>query len=192
MIGLEQLRRPATQNLLSRLRANDPEDKAMRVLRLKNHLEADTNALVLLEILKLLESNDVVEVLYIHNFNHAMDDLLLDKLARVLKTNSRIWALNVGENFRVTRSGWERFAAALSHTHITHLYAGSESTVNGELKVQMRDAIRENRKKHDRHIDPENLDVILQIGQMWWNPKNARALRPFVDVDLLCNMQRGR
>lgn len=190
--GLEQLRRPATQVLLKRLRANNPEDKAMRVLRLKNHLEADTNSLVLLEILKLLESNTVVQVLYIHNFNIAMDDLLLDRLSHVLRVNPTIWALNVGENFRITRSGWEKFAVALRDTHVTHLYAGSESTVNGELKIEMRDAIRANRRKHNRHINPENLEVILQIGQMWWNPKNARALRPFVDVDVLCHQHHGK
>lgn len=162
------------------------------MLRLKNYLEADTNSLVLLEVLKLLETNTVVEVLYIHNFNLAMDDNLLDKLAYVLTVNPTIWALNVGENFKVTRAGWERFALALWDTHVTHLYAGSESTVNGELKVEMRDAIRCNRKKHTRHIDPENLEVILQIGQMWWNPKNARALRPFVDVDLLCHVWHAK
>jgi hypothetical protein len=120
------------------------------------------------QVLNLLEKNQVVQVLYIQRFNEAMDDERLMHLVRVLKNNPRIWALNVGENFKITRRGWERFCDALPSTHITHMYAGSETTVYGELKVRMRDAIRDNRVKHDMHIRESNWDVISQIGQMWW------------------------
>ena len=39
---------------------------------------------------------------------------------------------------------------------------------------------RENRKKHDMHINPNNLDVIIQCTHCWWNPINAKVLRPFI------------
>jgi len=85
----------------------------------------------------------------------------------------------VGENFKITLRGWEKFADDLKRTGVTHLYAGSESTVHGELKVKMRDAVRDNRTKHQLHIDPTNINVIDQIGQMWWNPRNSKVIQDF-------------
>lgn len=56
----------------------------------------------------------------------------------------------------------------------------SEHTVEHELKEKIRDTIRLNRKKHDMHNNPGNLDVIVQCTHCWWNPMNAKALRPFL------------
>ena len=179
--GISQLRRADVADLLVRLAANDPATSAdLRVLRLKNYLLADTNKIVMTEVLKALKGNGVVQVLYIQNFEDAMDDQMLDLLVSVLKTNTRLWALNVGENFKITEMGWKRFAKDLTETAVTHIYAGSEKTVTGALKRQMRDAVRENRKKHSLHNDPKNVDVILQIGQMWWNPKNSKRIRTYL------------
>jgi hypothetical protein len=44
-----------------------------------------------------------------------MLDSQLEHLTRVLKRN-RIWAVNVGENFRVTREAWTAFCDALPET----------------------------------------------------------------------------
>jgi len=176
--GRAQLRRPAVVDLFYRLNQND---ESLKILRLKNYLEADTNSLVLTELFKILSrKTSVVQVLYAHNLECAMNDTMLKELTDMLKRNPRIWALNVGENFKVSQQGWETFAEDLRHTSITHLYAGSESSVYGDLKKHMRDIIRENRKKHSLHVDPTNLDVILQIGQMWWNPKNSKHLQPYL------------
>mmetsp|Transcript_15684 Transcript_15684/g.20975 ORF Transcript_15684/g.20975 Transcript_15684/m.20975 type:complete len:89 (+) Transcript_15684:4067-4333(+) len=59
------------------------------------------------------------------------------------------------------------------------MYA-SEHTISSELKDKIRDTIRVNRFKHNRHISPENLDVIIQCTHCWWNPINAKALRPYL------------
>jgi hypothetical protein len=114
-----------------------------------------------------------VQALYIQNFETGMNDFALSLLTAMLKNNKHLWALNVGENFKITNQGWEKFAIDLRHTNITHLYAGSESTVYGDLKKKMRDAIRDNRCKHKCHTSMENYQVIAQIGQMWWNPRNS-------------------
>ncbi len=179
--GTDQLQREDVKELLLKLESNSPE---LKILRLKNWLQADTNSLVLSQVLNLLERNSVVQVLYIQCFNDGMDDTRLMHLIRVLKNNPRIWALNVGENFKITRQGWESFANELRSTHVTHLYAGSESTVYGDLKMKMRDAIRENRSKHDLHCSEQNFDVISQVGQMWWNPRCAKKLQ-----HLACKLQ---
>lgn len=179
--GTDQLQREDVKELLLKLESNSPD---LKILRLKNWLQADTNSLVLSQVLNLLERNNIVQVLYIQCFNDGMDDTRLMHLIRVLKNNPRIWALNVGENFKITRQGWEAFANELRSTHVTHLYAGSESTVYGDLKVKMRDAIRENRSKHDLHCSEQNFDVISQVGQMWWNPRCAKKLQ-----HLACKLQ---
>ena len=49
---------------------------------------------------------------------------------------------------------------------MTHLYAGSESTVNGKLKKEMRAAARANRARDQRHKRTAHYDVIQSIGQV--------------------------
>lgn len=175
--GGDQMARPDLQDLMDRLEKDDPKDTELIILRLKNWLEADTNTQVMTRVFELLAKSNVVQALYVQNMEKGMDDDRLALLSRVLKTNHRIWALNVGENFKISRQGWENFANNLKDTGLTHLYAGSESTVHGELKVQMRDAIRDNRSKHNLHIAVWNLEIIVQIGQMWWNPRNSAVVQ---------------
>mmetsp|Transcript_24133 Transcript_24133/g.39071 ORF Transcript_24133/g.39071 Transcript_24133/m.39071 type:complete len:717 (-) Transcript_24133:3772-5922(-) len=172
--GKQQVGGPRVVKLLKKLRENDPR---LGILRLKNHIDTDSNKQVLLEVLEALYDNTVVQALYIQNMEDGMDDEVLEKLVEVLQHNLGIWCLNVGENFQVSRHGWEQFAEGLRKTHITHMYAGSETTVYGKLKVLMRDIIRENRSKHTLHKDVSNVDLIKQIGQMWWNPKNSKEIR---------------
>lgn len=161
------------QLLFDRIVENCP---SIQVLRTKQFLDSRTNEQVLERMFDLLEDNTSVQALYVQNLENGMTDFTLGLLARLLTRNHRIWAVNVGENFKITKTGWEAFASALPSTGVTHLYAGSESTVHGELKVKMRLAIRNNRPKHNLHCSVENLQVIQQIGQMWWNPKNSLAL----------------
>lgn len=170
-LGVE---RTDVQLLFQRIANNDP---TLAVLRAKQFLDATTHASVLEKMFTLLASNNTVQALYVQNLENGMTDQTLALLTKMLKQNCRIWALNVGENFKVTTKGWERFAIELKETSVTHLYAGSESTVHGELKTKMRDAIRENRTKHNLHCAVENLEVIQKIGQMWWNPKNSSLLK---------------
>ena len=59
------------------------------------------------------------------------------------------------------------------------MYA-SEHTITADMKDEIRFTIRENRKKHDMHINPNNLDVIIQCTHCWWNPINAKVLRPYL------------
>ena len=59
--------------------------------------------MVLNEAFRLLGTNKVVEVLYCQNLEDGMTDDTLRTLIDVLK-KGRIWALNVGENYRITNS----------------------------------------------------------------------------------------
>lgn len=108
---------------------------------------------------------------------------------------------NIGETYKVKTRTWKAFTRGLKETKITHMYA-SEHTISSELKDKIRKTIRENRKKHNMHIDPNNLDVIVKVRiracllgsscfrvsplaiagtqctHCWWNPINAKVLRP--------------
>lgn len=56
---------------------------------------------------------DQVEALYIHNFEEGMRDEQLAHLSRVLE-KGHIWALNVGENFKLSPKAWSAFAESLA------------------------------------------------------------------------------
>lgn len=101
-------------------------------------------------------------------------------MLRILQSpQCKIWCMNIGENYNVATDTWEKFTEGLRRTKITHMYA-SEHTITSEMKDEIRRTIRENRKKHDMHINPENLDVIIQCTHCWWNPINAKSLRPYL------------
>ena len=101
-------------------------------------------------------------------------------LLRVLQgPKSRTWCLNIGETYNVSHKTWTAFAKGLKHTNVTHMYA-SEHTITPKIKDRFRDVIRENRSKHRLHIDPNNLDVIVQCTHCWWNPINAGVLQPYI------------
>lgn len=69
----------------------------------------------------------------------------LELLTEVLKSG-RIWALNIGENFLVTLDAWQQFTDALPSTAVSYLYVSEHHLLRTNLKVQMRDAIRGNRR----------------------------------------------
>ena len=72
---------------------------------------------------------------------------------------------------------WHVFAfvsvrAEIPNTHLTHVYV-SEHVITTKMKDHIRDLIRENRKKHDRHCNKNNLAVISKCTNLWWNPINT-------------------
>ena len=87
--------------------------------------------------------------------------------------------LNIGETYNISHQTWTKFAKGLKHTKVTHMYA-SEHTITPELKDRFREVIRDNRVKHNLHIDPGNLDVIIRCTHCWWNPINAKVLQPYI------------
>ena len=105
--------------------------------------------MVLNEAFRLLGTNNVVEVLYCQNLEDGMTDDTLGTLIDVLK-KGRIWALNVGENYRITNAGWRALAEALPTTNVTHMYV-SEHIITPEMKTRMMSAIRANRISDRRH-----------------------------------------
>jgi hypothetical protein len=76
----------------------------------------------------------------------------------------RIWAVNVGENFKTTVPAWREFAAGLRHTNVQYMYASEHHFMRTDLKTRMRDAIRVNRKAQTKAHDPE---VVRCVGNMW-------------------------
>ena len=166
------------QLLIDKLQDNDPD---VVVLKMKKYInDPNTPSIVIDAALDALEENRNCQALYIQNFNEGMRDEQLLHLLRILQSpHCRIWCLNVGETYKVKQSTWKQFAQGLAHTQVTHMYA-SEHTITNQLKDQIRKTIRENRKKHRMHIDPENLDVIVQCTHNWWNPINAKSLQTHI------------
>jgi hypothetical protein len=162
------LERTEVKKLLTRITT---DDRDMVILKLKDHLVSDINSLVLDEIIAALHSNTNCQALYIQNISRAMRDEQLQKLIE-LCMKKPIWCLNLGENYEVTHNGWVTFCNALPQTMVTHLYI-SEHVITLDLKNRIRDNIRANRKKHDRHSNLNNLAVIERCTNMWWNPING-------------------
>ncbi|KAL7484270.1 hypothetical protein ACHAW6_009924 [Cyclotella cf. meneghiniana] len=169
---------PSVRDLLNRLQCNDSD---MIVLKMKKYLnDPNLPPVVMNAALDALEENSNCQALYIQNFNNAMKDEQMMHLLRILQApKCLIWCLNIGETYNVSHKTWTKFAKGLKHTKVTHMYA-SEHTITSELKDLFRNVIRNNRKKHDMHINPNNLDVIVKCTHCWWNPINAAALRPYI------------
>mmetsp|Transcript_18336 Transcript_18336/g.51364 ORF Transcript_18336/g.51364 Transcript_18336/m.51364 type:complete len:560 (-) Transcript_18336:2509-4188(-) len=137
-----------------------------RVLRLKQYVSADARPHVIDAVLDALEENSSVEALYIQNFEKGMHDSQLKHLTCILE-QKRIWALNVGENFEISIGAWAEFTSQLRNTAVAYLYVSEHHLIRTNLKVKMRDAIRDNR----RAAPPRDPRVIMLIGNMWYNPK---------------------
>ena len=104
--------------------------------------------------------------MYIQNLSKAICNDQVKSLIELLK-KKMIWCINIGENYEVSVAIWKYFCKALTKTNVTHLYV-SEHSIPIELKNEMRDHIRENRKKHDLHCAFKNLRIIERCTNMWW------------------------
>lgn len=167
--GASLLDRRDVKQLLRKIKINHRDTI---ILKIKDHVLADMSSNVLDEILDALNKNRVCQALYLQNLNRAMGDAQLKTLIDLLKSKNRLWALNIGENYNISREMWKHFCKNLPKTYITHLYV-SEHVIEPDLKIEMRSNIRENRKKHDLHCSFKNLHVIEKVTNMWWNPINA-------------------
>jgi hypothetical protein len=166
------------KGFVDKLKSNDLD---MRVLKMKKYIN-DPNApqCVLDVALDALEDNANCEALYIQNFNYGMRENQVLHLLKILQQPAcKIWCLNIGETYNVTTETWDAFTKGLKKTKVTHMYA-SEHTITTAMKDDIRETIRMNRSKHDMHINPNNLDVIIQCTHCWWNPVNAKCLRPYL------------
>jgi hypothetical protein len=117
---------------------------------------------------------------FLQNYNKGMrDEQVLHLLGILQNPSCNIWCINIGETYNVKSRTWAAFTKGLKKTKITHMYA-SEHTISGAMKEKIREIIRENRKKHTMHINPDNLDIIVKCTHCWWNPINARVLQPYI------------
>jgi len=166
------------KDLVEKLPSNDSD---MVVLKMKKYLnDPDIAPLAMDAALDAMEKNTNCQALYIQNFNKAMlDDQALHLLRILQSPKCKIWCLNIGETYNISHKVWTTFAKGLRHTNVTHMYA-SEHTITPELKDIIRENIRDNRSKHKLHIDPNNLEVIVQCTHCWWNPINAKVLQPYI------------
>jgi hypothetical protein len=163
-------------------------DFDLRILKLKDYgLSDHLDQWTMDRILTRLMDATSIEVLYIQNFPDGMQDEQLLHLTKVLK-KGHIWALNVGELSRVTRRGWDKFAADLKDTNVTHMYASENTLLTKRLKRLMLDALRANRKKDKRHYNKENSEIINRVTHMWFNPKASdKYQRQFADPSKFCD-----
>jgi len=168
----------SVQTLVEKLKMNDPD---CVVLKMKKYLpDPNTPSVILDTVLDALEVNTNCQALYIQNFNEGMRDEQFLHLLKILQQPTcKIWCINVGEIYKVKTRTWATFAEGLTWTNITHMYA-SEHVISSAMKEMMREIIRDNRGKHTMHIDPNNLDIIVQCTHNWWNPINATVLRPYL------------
>jgi len=166
--SLALLERPDVQNMLRKIRGNHAETV---VLKIKDMILSDINSVVMDEILHSLEKNDVCQALYVQNLDRAIEDKQLRRLVELLKKRP-IWCLNIGETYNISQTTWDFFCKSLIDTSITHLYV-SEHVIELEMKNEMRENIRKNRKKHNMHCSLENIRVIERCTNMWWNPINS-------------------
>lgn len=169
---------PNIRAIIGKLEMNDPD---MVVLKCKKYLsDSDTPSVIVDAMLDALEKNTNCQALYIQNFNTGMRDEQVLHLLRILQLPTcKIWCLNIGETYNVKRRTWAQFTNGLKKTNITHMYA-SEHTISSAMKEKIRETIRKNRSKQTLHVDPNNLDVIVQCTHCWWNPINAKVLQPYV------------
>jgi hypothetical protein len=167
---------PKFKLLIENLKSNALD---MVVLKMKKYVgDLDCPPVVIDAVLDALEENSNCQSLYIQNFNEGMRDAQVVRLVEILrKPSCKIWCLNIGETYKVKSRTWKIFARGLRDSKVTHMYA-SEHTISSELKDKIRATIRNNRSKHNMHIDPENLDVIVKCTHCWWNPVNAKVLQP--------------
>lgn len=76
----------------------------------------------------------------------------------------RIWALNVGENFATTIPAWRRFTVDLLGTEVSYAYVSELHLYRaGNLKIEMREAIRVNRILGP----PRDTLVSVHVTNMW-------------------------
>ena len=170
------LESPAFLDFIQRLRNNTLEcDAGGKVLRLKRFISANSGPKVLHAVLDALEENTTVEALYIQNFESGFFDEHLVRLAEVLRLK-RIWCLNVGENFRTSLPAWRRFCEDLRDTAVSHMYASEHHFIGTDVKHKMKDVIRETRNA-DPPVTHHSLEVIMECGNMWYNPKLPKWAR---------------
>ena len=79
-------------------------------------------------------------------FLQGMQDDQLRRLTDEVLKKRRIWALNIGENFNISLEAWQRFTTALSETSVAFMYVSEHHLMRTDLKIQMKDAIRRNRR----------------------------------------------
>jgi hypothetical protein len=128
------LQTSSVQKLLEKILANHLETV---VLKVKDHLIADINSVVLDAIIAALHSNSVCQALYLQNLNKALKHPQLLSLIALLQHNSNIWCLNIGENYDISSDMWTHFCKNLPETNVTHLYV-SEHVISVTLKNRMR------------------------------------------------------
>ena len=145
----------------------------MSILHMKDYgLTDELPASIMDKLISKIGKAYTIQVLYIQNFPDGMLDAQLAHLTEVLK-KGHIWAMNIGEAAKVSLQGWQKFAADLKYTNITHMYASENTLLTKQLKIKMMDAIRENRKTDKRHYDKSNRHIIDQVKKMWFNPSRS-------------------
>jgi len=182
-VDTDSLNNTDVKNCIKKLLMNDASTVVFRV---KDHVGTALTPSVLDEILTALSKNKVCQALYIQNVSEAMLEKQFLALIDILK-QKRIWALNIGENYKITRPMWETFCKEIPNMHLSHIYV-SEHVITTKMKDHIRDLIRENRKKHNKHCNKKNMGVIQQVTNMWWNPINH--FRRIAEKKLLRKMKK--
>ena len=166
------------QELIDTLR--DSEDTSFTYLKLKEVCPRVTEA-ELNSIMDALRENSSVRAMNAQNQPHATADTLTIVI-KVLKCK-KIFAINLGEWFNLTRDDWQRLLDALPQTNVGFLYISEpgKCSLTEEQKAQFFTVLRANRTRFtDWYTDYQVKAIAEKVHNMWWNPKSSRYLNDTV------------
>jgi hypothetical protein len=127
--------------------------------------------------LECILENQVVEIIYLHGATPLQAGGMFEKLLHVLQKPT-VWSINLGElNFSAPQL--RALQAALAQSNVTHMFY--ECMNGSQLKADLSNAVRENRRKHslwkysdDDDATPlqaggifEKLLLVLQKPTVW-------------------------
>lgn len=138
-----------------------------RILHLKNTgCVSSASALELDIVLVALLINTKVEGLYIQGYQNFKDEQLY-LLGGLLKKR-RIWGINLGETWRVSKAAWLWLADQLHLTAVGYIYICEIRCVDAATKKRIIDTLGNNRRR-DRG-QPRDAKVSNKLTLMWWSP----------------------
>ena len=120
--------------------------------------------------LECILENQVVEIIYLHGATPLQAGGMFEKLLHVLQKPT-VWSINLGElNFSAPQL--RALQAALAQSNVTHMFY--ECMNGSQLKTDLSDAVRENRRKHSlwKYSDDDDAhnDIVRKVEKNWFNP----------------------
>lgn len=158
-------------------------DVDVRYIRMKEILTTPTknNLMAMFEALRYSQHVCAVNA---QSLGSSFDTEVLYMLGESLVSSPNLFALNLGECERhMTDEIWEHFADRyLANSNISFIYMSEHIFQDrNQMKEKVKDIVRKNRTKPSnpklwQYVE-EYGDLVLEIGSMWFNPRNTGLFR---------------